>query len=457
MSTKYSDAQRADYWKAKAMAKPKSKARPAKRTYKKKAYRKKAYSRRGGSGGNRSINISGLGDYQMNEGDNFGRRYGGLVGSKLGEYAGGALHGLMTSFTGLGDYKVVHNSLMEGGMMPPIINPHTTGGDVFRRSEYLGDLISASTANTFKLQSFPVNAGLESTFQWLSQIAGNYTQYQFEGIYFEFRSMSADALNSTNTALGQVVMAANYNASEDNFTNKQEMENYYSGVSGKPSGNIRYFVECHPAVNVLTDLYVRQGEVPPGEDQRLFDLCNFQIATNGCQGTNVNLGEIWVTYQVCLRKPRLFAALGEYNSWASMVPNTLDFSNANPLNTNWFISPTSNIIGLSFTSTTIRWTAPTLPQVYNVFIRWVGSGSVALTTPSFLGSNGLTQRNLYQTPGATTTTSSYTISFQVSYNPANNTSGGDPTVTVGTGGVLPTTPTSFVLQITQMPNTTYGV
>jgi len=448
----YTDAEKIAYWKGEAK-KNKGKKAPAK---------KKAVYRKGGYGGRGKAviypNIVGYGDYKMNPEDSAGRRYGGLIGSKLGEYAGSAIHGLISSFTGMGDYQVIHNSLMPGGIMPPIINPHTTGGDVFRRSEYLGDLISSSSANSFKVQSFPINAGLEGTFQWLSQVAANYTQYQFEGMYFEFRSMSADALNSTNTALGQVIMCCNYNSSEPDFTNKQEMENHFAGISGKPSSGIRYFVECHPAVNVLSDLYIRQGAVPTGEDQRLFDLGNFQIATNGLQGTNVNLGEIYVTYQVCLRKPKLFSALGEYNSWASMVPSVLDFNNTNILNTNWSISPTSNIIGLGFTPTTIFWSPPSLPQTYNVFVRWRGTGAVPVVNPALTGSNGVTIRNFYISPPDGTTSSAATNTFQVTYKPSDNTSGGNPTITFGTVGVtLPTTPTAFVLQITQLPNTTYGV
>lgn len=61
-----------------------------------------------------------------------------------------------------------------------------------------------------------------------------------EGMYLEYRTMSADALNSTNTALGQVIMSAQYNAGNPDFTNKQEMENYEGGVSVKPSQSCKF-------------------------------------------------------------------------------------------------------------------------------------------------------------------------------------------------------------------------
>jgi hypothetical protein len=40
------------------------------------------------------------------------------------------------------------------------------------------------------------------------------------GLVFEYKSMSADALNSVNTALGQVIMSVQYDAANLPFVNK---------------------------------------------------------------------------------------------------------------------------------------------------------------------------------------------------------------------------------------------
>lgn len=40
------------------------------------------------------------------------------------------------------------------------------------------------------------------------------------GLIFEFKSMSGNALNSTNTALGQIIMSAQYDAGNAPFTDK---------------------------------------------------------------------------------------------------------------------------------------------------------------------------------------------------------------------------------------------
>ena len=401
---------------------------------------------------------------------------GGTIGTALGGPVGGAVGagmGLLAGeairyFTGKGDYQVKNNVFLkehDENSMIPIYNPHRGGGDVFRRCEYLGDIISSSSANTFKVQSFPVNPGLESTFEWLSQIAGNYEEYEFEGLYFEFRSMSGDALNSTNTALGQVIMAASYNAGAPNFTNKQQMENYEGGVSIKPSKHCRYFVECAKNQTVLSDLYIRQGAVPSGQDQRLYDLCNFQIATNGLQGTSVNLGELWVSFQVCLRKPKLFAALGLYNSFASISSSTGAYTNALPLGStgSWSYSASNTLIGVNVSAGIhLQWSPPTLPQTYMVYIVWTGTqvNPVVAPTRTAITGGGMTIRTenfTSKTATDTATTCSYQGFWTYSPSAFTGVSGVYTGVTFGTGGTLPSAGSGISIYVMQVPNTLFDI
>lgn len=398
----------------------------------------------------------------------------GAVGSALGGPLLGAAGGIVGHlggeaikwFTGKGDYKVINNAFLKGDPeMIPIYNKHRGGGDVFRRCEYICDIISSSSANTFKLQSFDINPGLESSFEWLSQIACNYEEYEFEGLYYEFRSMSADALNSTNTALGQVIMAANYNAASANFTNKQSMENYEGGVSGKPSQSVRYFVECAKAQTVLSALYIRQGAVPSGQDQRMYDLGNFQIATNGMQGTSVNVGELWVCYQVVLRKPKLFAALGLYNSFASITPSTGAYTNALPLGSSgaWNYSATNTLIGVVALGTKLQWQAPTIPQAYLIYMVWTGTQVTPVVAPTFtaIATSGLTIQSTAFTPlTAVDNATVCSVFLIVTYTPPSLivTSGVNLTgIQVGTGGTLPSAGTALTMYIAQVPNTLYGI
>lgn len=380
---------------------------------------------------------------------------GKSVFGPLGGVAGSALDAAIDSgikyFTGKGAYSVKKNSLLDEqvrGRPLSVVNRDRSGGFLVRRSEYIGDIISSGTAGAFKLQSFDVNPGLENTFQWLSQIACNFEEYEMQGIYFEYRSMSADALNSVNTALGSVIMSASYNAANPNFTSKQAMENYENGCSCKPSSSMRFFIECARNRSVLSDLYVRSGVVPSGQDQRFFDLANFQIATQGMQGTNVNLGELWVSYQVSLRKPKLFAALGLYSSFAQInVFNGL--ANATPLGTSWVYN-VNNTLGVTLTSTTITFPFSSLGQSYQIAQAWHGN-STAVTLPGYTVSAGLVINFRSFTVTGTVCTDMYAI--YTLYVPGNNLSS---VITLDGTGVIPSPNPSMYMYINQIPNTYLG-
>ena len=167
--------------------------------------------------------------------------------------------------------------------------------------EYIQD-INSSVAFTNTV--FPINPGLPSTFPWLSTLCGGFEEYKFEQLVFQFRSTAANALNSTNTALGTVIGACNYNVTQSAFTTKQQMENYEYAVSGPPSCTNIYPVECNPKDNTLQHLYIRTGSLGANQDLRFNDLGNFQIATQGSQAA-ANIGELWVSYRVRLYKPSL--------------------------------------------------------------------------------------------------------------------------------------------------------
>nr|QKV51150.1 putative capsid protein [Crucivirus sp.] len=208
---------------------------------------------------------------------------------------------------GAGSYKFQRNSFTNGMAQSAVPSMHSVKDGVrIRHREFLQDL---SSSVLFTNTVYNVNPGLDTTFPWLSAIAQNFEEYRIEGLVLEFNSTSADALNSTNTALGTVVMAADYNANSPNFINKQQMENAMWAVSGKPSCNLLMPIECSPTLNPLANQYIRTTAVPSGQDQRLFDLCNFQVATVGSQAAAV-IGELWLSYDVVLMKPILSSGLG---------------------------------------------------------------------------------------------------------------------------------------------------
>lgn len=234
-----------------------------------------------------------------------GAYLGGPAGAAMGAGIGKAGGNLLGKIFGSGDYQVSNvSAIKQNSLVQANANniPQFGTGRVavnFTHREFLGDVFSASTANTFKIDSYPINPGQSDTFPWLSGVVGaKFQQYRINGMWFEFRTMSADALNNVNTALGSVVMSTDYDSADATFTSKQQMENTEYGVSCKPSVCMLHAIECARSQTPVSELYIRAWDVPPGKDIRLYDLGRFSIATTGVQGTNVNLGELWVTYNI---------------------------------------------------------------------------------------------------------------------------------------------------------------
>jgi hypothetical protein len=250
---------------------------------------------------------------------------GGQIGSWLGKKAGG----LFSSITGLGEYTVKHNTLVKPND-PPIIS-NTTSATRIQHREYIQD-ISGSTA--FTIQSFAVNPGIAGTFPWLSTVANAFEQYRMHGLLFEFKSTSADALNSTNTALGTVIQATEYNPLHPPFVAKRDMENYVYSTSGPPSCSALHPIECARDVSVMDEFFVRNVPVPDS-DLRFSDMGNYQIATIGMQAAAV-IGELWVTYDIELIKPKL------PDAFSSVGPAHYGYSRTGPIVPSpWVAEPTS--------------------------------------------------------------------------------------------------------------------
>lgn len=174
-----------------------------------------------------------------------------------------------------------------------------------KHKEYLGDIYSATT---FTNVSLKINPGEETTFPWLSQMAKSFEEYKMNKLSFIYKSMSSDAVLSSaaSSALGTIIMATDYDASDDLFTTKFEMENNFKTVSGKPSISFKHRVECKQ--NVMKKLFVRT-ENNLTADPRFTDIGNFQVAVQGCQATGGVIGELWVEYDCSLSKPQFISGM----------------------------------------------------------------------------------------------------------------------------------------------------
>ena len=250
-----------------------------------------------------------------------GARFGlGQIGASLGSKLGDIGSDYVGKMFGRGDYTSGQNtnslitSTMPNGVPQFSSSNDETGALTISHREYVTDILAFS--NGFQNNTFALNPGLPASFPWLSQIASSYEEYEFSGLIFSFVSTS-QAANTSNNSLGTVVLATNYNPASAPFSNKINMMEFDASQSARQDENQAHGVECDPTKNAGTTInYVRTGSVPTGQDIKTFDLGLFQIALNAISGSGANgttypvqVGELWVSYKVVLRKPMLVPPL----------------------------------------------------------------------------------------------------------------------------------------------------
>lgn len=382
----------------------------------------------------------------MDPNASFGTRYGGYLGSKAGELLGGLAQRAFSSITGFGDYSVNKNVFL-GGNLPQIMNESGGGGVVIRFQEYLGDILTSSTPGAFSSLSYKINAADSYTFPYESQIGCNYEQYEIEGLIFQFRSTSADALNSTNTALGSVMMATQYDTLDRPFTSKGEMLNYEFSTSCKPSENCLHMIECAPRMTTVSNLYTLSGVLPSGADPRLYHLGNFQIATTGFQGASVNIGELHVTYQIRLLKPKLYAALGGLIDSFGLQCQAYD--DTHPLGTVAALATQSaeyDTMGIVLDSTSITFLRQSVIKYYKCDVWWEGAGGTNVTYPVKTFTNCTVLSELVAPHAGVGIVTKAATTFFIKTDGLNSV----PVITFGTAGVLPTGGTHVNVYVNEM-------
>lgn len=438
----------------------------------------------------RSRRVRGRGDYKVKNysyskpgpfgkvgrslGKAAGNYLGGPIGGQVGEAVGGLAHYIGKIF-GSGDYVTNSEGIKENSIVLSQQIPQFGGGASttrIRHREYLGDVLTSSVAGAFSITNYALNPGLANSLPWLSQVCGStYQQYRINGMIFEFRSMSADALNSTNTALGSVIMCTDYDSKDSVFTSKQQMENTLFGVSCKPSSCMIHAIECARSQTAVSELYIRAGAVPNGADIRLYDLGRFSIATVGGQAANVNLGELWVSYDVTLFKP-IEQPPGFLIDYANFNLAATDATKPLLLNTAIFNpQPALNTFAGDFTLSDTAIQFPLSIQVNSVYMMHYvvkGASTAGVIAPSVtfsggltsnLSSNGISKRMNLQgtsesnawTPTPAATMNTCCVSYFFMYT-GGGTLAVPPTITFGTAGVYPGTVSSAGLMITQLPS-----
>lgn len=250
--------------------------------------------------------ISALGQALRTLGSAGGGLLGGMLGSgQTGSAVGHSLGASVSKWLGAGDYSVGANSIVRATRASPSIPMmHSQGQAVtVRHKEYLAQVVS-SQAFTVS-QHYTLNPGQSATFPWLSRIAGNYQEYSIKGAVFHYIPTSGNAISGTNNALGSVMIQSTYRSTDTPPASKVELLNEYWACESVPSEGFCHPIECDPKENPFNIQYVRTGAVPTGDSKLIYDLGTTYVATSGQQANGVVLGDIWITYEIELRKPIL--------------------------------------------------------------------------------------------------------------------------------------------------------
>jgi hypothetical protein len=131
------------------------------------------------------------------------------------------------------------------------------------------------------------------------------------------------------------MLTTSYRSNDAPPASKIELLNEYCSTEAVPSETFVHPVECDPKENPFNVQYVRSGDVPTGDSRLLYDLGITYLCTSGQQANDTVLGDLYVTYEIELKKPIV----------ASNVTNTILSGSANYVGGvvpgSWFAGTTS--------------------------------------------------------------------------------------------------------------------
>ncbi len=234
-----------------------------------------------------------------------GGALGSLIGAPgIGATAGSGLGAAISKWLGSGDYEIAKNTVVQRSLVAGSTIPDMHKSDqsvIIRHREYITPVLSSMS---FSIQSqYDINPGNSTLFPWLSTVAAAFQEYKIRGMVYHYVPTSGSAVASTNAALGSVMLQTTYRSSDSQPINKIEMLNEYNANESVPCDAFCHPVECDPKENPFNIQYVRSLPLANAEDKLLYDLGTTNLAVSGCQTTGNPIGDLWVTYEIELKKP----------------------------------------------------------------------------------------------------------------------------------------------------------
>jgi hypothetical protein len=174
-----------------------------------------------------------------------------------------------------------------------------------------------------------------------------------------------------------MILGTDWDASDPPAVGKQEIYSFPDTVSSPVWENCVY--SASPAeLRALGKRFVRPGANPPNTDIKLYDIGNFQIASQGAT-VNAVSGELRVSYTVMLYEPQLnsigsVALSGEYISNSNGTQPVVQPGSVAQV----AFVPGAFITGVLFSTTYVA----TAPGQYLMTLQVAGTGLGAITATS---------------------------------------------------------------------------
>lgn len=251
----------------------------------------------------------GSGIYEGQGKYSVGKNWRKFAQSKFGRAAQNTAIDLMrnAAYSGMGAYR--GNQLMAGSSANSVRVAHVgdeTDSLIISGTEYVRDLFCPDSSLEFSALRIECNPGLPQTAPSLSQLACNYTEYEWKQLVYTVKPMLTESVLNNGFA-GTGMLVYNYNASElEPVATKEDVMHSHGNVSGRIIDELVMGVECDPAKGRTRTLFTRTNPVPYEKDPDEYDYGALYFCTRDIpvDFKNKIIYELHVTYTVELKKRR---------------------------------------------------------------------------------------------------------------------------------------------------------
>jgi len=340
-------------------------------------------------------------------------------------------------------------------------------------SDFLGNLVSSSTAGNFTIQTFELNPGIYESFPWLYPIANQYVNYSVVSCEIIFTPTVGTAVYnaSSNPAMGYIGMRYQNDPTVPKDTTLFQVQNNQQFATGEIFKPMKFGVD-----GIKKALAVRTNIQPSGTDLRNYDFGYVEVFSTGLPAASLVLGTLHMYYTINFSNPIPKGGLsgdtilycGGYVNASSSTAKLLPNSNNWTMDTNMVTTPT---IHYNVGSTgTITIPGPTILNGLYLFNFWINMPSSTFTIasqPIGVSSNctlissywlpSLSSYNNFSSPNAGTSTITSKIALMALIS-VNNANAADIVITLYdcSAGVLQTGGTTGFLLSQANPNMIWG-